>query len=434
MAKITQYSRISHHTLAGSASATFSVPTSDDFTDGSWTPNDLALSEIGVNEDAGKAYIRIGNDIKELEFTGGTAGAESLATTLAVGNTTGPNHIYFDDGYGIWNNTATAFIRFNDTPGQEITYNVNNGTASTDITHTSNNYSIFTNEGVKNVYIAQTPNIIELQADINSSTASVFQVKPNEIYFDTQDSTGFLGSGLSATMSGVNVRVSDMNYGQTSSIDMTKNSIYVGYITDNDAWYSNMNIDGTAPETKIETGYNSGNLLGRVRTQPGIVGVYAGNATSSTYVSETTTNTSWRVLRVENNIERSEIEVKADGVNHLVNINQTNFMFGTTSTTGFASASIAILDLPNTGDHCWMKVQVKAISSTFSAGYVADIFGGFRNDGSPNLIGTGYSVIEYTDFASGAQAYLDINSTQVRVRGLGQTGSTITWSANLTWG
>lgn len=391
MAKITQYSRISHHTLAGSASATFSVPTSDDFTDGSWTPNDLALSEIGVNEDAGKAYIRIGNDIKELEFTGGTAGAESLATTLAVGNTTGANNIIFNNNQAIFNSTNNAYVAFAD-------------------------------------------EIIEIQSDISSATNSLFQVKPQFVYLESSDGVGVLGSTIKASMSGVNIDTKDSGYGQTSSISMTENSIYVGYITDNDAWYSNMNIDGTAPETKIETGLNSGNSLGRVRTQPGIVGIYAGNATSSTYVAETTTNTSWRVLRVENNIERSEIEVKADGVNHLVNINQTNFMFGTTSTTGFASASIAILDLPNTGDHCWMKVQVKAISSTFSAGYVADIFGGFRNDGSPNLIGTGYSVIEYTDFASGAQAYLDINSTQVRVRGLGQTGSTITWSANLTWG
>ena len=93
MAKITQYSRISHHTLAGSASATFSVPTSEDFTDGSWTPVDLALSEIGVNEDAGSAYIRIGSDIKQFQLAGVTASAEPLSTTLAVGNTTGGNDI-----------------------------------------------------------------------------------------------------------------------------------------------------------------------------------------------------------------------------------------------------------------------------------------------------------------------------------------------------
>jgi hypothetical protein len=99
MAKITQYSRISHHTLSGSASATFSVPDTEDFTGGTWTPYDLALSEIGVNEDAEKAFIRTGDTIKEITFVGSTA--SNLATVLVNGNNTGTNFIFVEDGYGL---------------------------------------------------------------------------------------------------------------------------------------------------------------------------------------------------------------------------------------------------------------------------------------------------------------------------------------------
>ena len=88
MSLITQYSRISHHTIFGFTGSTFSVPSSEDFTDGSWSIYDLALSEIGVNETDEKAYIRIGNSIKEFNF-GVSNPTQSLADTLGYGNDTG---------------------------------------------------------------------------------------------------------------------------------------------------------------------------------------------------------------------------------------------------------------------------------------------------------------------------------------------------------
>ena len=116
MSKITQYSRLSHHTLSGSASATFSVPPSEDFTDGTWNVNgtELALSEIGVNEDSKKAYIRINDEIKEIQFTGVTASASSLEDTLVVGNTTGANNIIVDNSSEIVFGTSSGLL-FNNT-------------------------------------------------------------------------------------------------------------------------------------------------------------------------------------------------------------------------------------------------------------------------------------------------------------------------------
>lgn len=112
MSLITQYSRISHHTISGSMSATFSIPPSEDFTDGTWKKDgtELALSEFGVNEDSKKLYVRINDEIKEIEFVGGTAGGESLSDTLAVGNTTGANDIIISTSQSISSSNGSGKI------------------------------------------------------------------------------------------------------------------------------------------------------------------------------------------------------------------------------------------------------------------------------------------------------------------------------------
>ena len=99
MSIISQFSRISHHTVTDGS--TFSIPSQEDFTlpfgaSGSWTKSDLALSEIGVDELNNKAFIRIGSNINEFSFSGGTSSVgatPSLSEVLSIGNTTGLNDI-----------------------------------------------------------------------------------------------------------------------------------------------------------------------------------------------------------------------------------------------------------------------------------------------------------------------------------------------------
>lgn len=94
MGLVTQFSRISHHTIFGFTGSTFSVPVTEDFTTGSWTIYDLALSEIGVNETDEKAYIRIGNSIKEFNFGAGvtgSAGATGPQGATGPAGATGPS-------------------------------------------------------------------------------------------------------------------------------------------------------------------------------------------------------------------------------------------------------------------------------------------------------------------------------------------------------
>jgi hypothetical protein len=118
----TQFSRISHHTVALSATtlftgSTFTVPGSE-LIDDTWSIYDLALSEIGVDEFRDKAYIRIGSNIKEITLGTGTT-TPNLNQVLIAGNSTGGQGISMDNDQ--INDTSGNYIDFNSTTGIIIT-------------------------------------------------------------------------------------------------------------------------------------------------------------------------------------------------------------------------------------------------------------------------------------------------------------------------
>jgi len=59
---------------------------STDFTDGTWLNTDIREGEFFYNIPDIKLWIGTGTSSREIEFVGGTAGAESLADTLTAGN------------------------------------------------------------------------------------------------------------------------------------------------------------------------------------------------------------------------------------------------------------------------------------------------------------------------------------------------------------
>jgi len=68
--------RIKHHSITSTAS--FTVPVSDNFTDGTWTPFDLVRKDIGVNEFNQSVWIRIGNEIYEIITDGSNRFSEYI--------------------------------------------------------------------------------------------------------------------------------------------------------------------------------------------------------------------------------------------------------------------------------------------------------------------------------------------------------------------
>lgn len=83
-----QAARVKHHTVTGTGS--FTVPASEDFTDGTWDEYDLAKGELGIREGDDEVYIRVGSTIYEIPLVVNSpeviqvAGSDET-TDLAVG-------------------------------------------------------------------------------------------------------------------------------------------------------------------------------------------------------------------------------------------------------------------------------------------------------------------------------------------------------------
>lgn len=101
--------RIKHHSITSTAS--FSIPASENFTDGTWNPTNLVRNEIGVNEFNQSVWIRIGNEIYEIitdgsnrfneyiDVFGGVVGNTASGVEQVIYSKTIPAD-YFDDQTG----------------------------------------------------------------------------------------------------------------------------------------------------------------------------------------------------------------------------------------------------------------------------------------------------------------------------------------------
>lgn len=69
---IKQYSRMQNHRVTGTG-VVFTVPTSEDFTDGSWLSTDLCRGEIGIQMEDDRVFARTDNGIIELTTTVGSS-------------------------------------------------------------------------------------------------------------------------------------------------------------------------------------------------------------------------------------------------------------------------------------------------------------------------------------------------------------------------
>lgn len=69
---IKQYSRLQSHRIS-TANVVFTVPSSEDFTDGTWLTTDLCQGEFGVQMADDRVFVRTNNGILELSTTTGPA-------------------------------------------------------------------------------------------------------------------------------------------------------------------------------------------------------------------------------------------------------------------------------------------------------------------------------------------------------------------------
>ncbi len=72
---------------------------STDFTDGTWLNTDIREGEFFYNIPDVRLWVGTGTSSREIEFVGGTAGAESLSDTLIAGNIVPTNQIITGESY-----------------------------------------------------------------------------------------------------------------------------------------------------------------------------------------------------------------------------------------------------------------------------------------------------------------------------------------------
>jgi hypothetical protein len=84
MSKIEQYSRILQHRLTGIGQQ-FTIPTSNDHTDETWSASDLYIGEIGINVTDDTMFFRTNNGVVQVA-TGGGEGATASSQIWAFSN------------------------------------------------------------------------------------------------------------------------------------------------------------------------------------------------------------------------------------------------------------------------------------------------------------------------------------------------------------
>jgi hypothetical protein len=148
-----QSARIKHHTSTTSGS--FTVPASEDFTDGSWDKWDLAKSEIAVNDNSTKVFVRIGSAIKEFSLVDNSPEVIQLACsdeTTAL--TTGTAKITFRMPYAMELEEVRASLTGAGSTGGTTTVDINE--SGTTILSTK----LTIDQGEKTSETATTPPVI----------------------------------------------------------------------------------------------------------------------------------------------------------------------------------------------------------------------------------------------------------------------------------
>jgi len=465
MAKVTQYSRISHHTLAGSASATFSVPPSEDFTDGSWSIYDLALSEIGVNEDSKKAYIRINDEVKEFEFVGGTAG-DDLQSTLSIGNTTGANDIIVDVDRQI-KSTDTAYIQFGDSGAPDLNSIVaNNGGDGVTIPANSFGFSgtdpLFTAQVVDIGGITDTLSLAPTglgalgSSGIRSEDASVradFGISTTGIQLNVTDlpsSTKIHNISVNSPgiSNGVQLSASNLTTSDVGQIDISDTNVGIFSSDAAGQKVDNLYIDPqgiTSNETGIKStnqvsldnvyvSVNSSTMIGRLFVDETSTGVQSSVIVDSLQakIQSTDGGSSNQAVIVDNvgkqinlstqtwnDIGNGKITMSSNG------IISNNISFERASTANNTITTIHTFQCVNSGPKSY-KVRVTGVKTDYTKAYLSEMFGLYLFDGATvTLVGT-LDKVEKTNFST-ATSTISISGTTIRVRVTGEAATNIDW-------
>jgi hypothetical protein len=451
MAKITQYSRISHHTISGSASAglTFSVPAQEDFTDGTWTAFDLALSEIGVNEQDDKVYIRIDDEIKEFAFIGAsgvgfTGGSGSCITDFYTQN------IFACDGQLInlrTNNTISTFVD-NTSDGFQFTIDAGyssillraNNVPLTDICEIQLSPLIGSplqisksdvptgKSGQINIF---SDNIQTIVGDIGVLDTTQINLSLTSSYWEQSDGT-FYRNAIDFNTTDILFKAEDITNVLYGELQLTHNVTYFAH-------YNNGLLSLIqAQDDTINIQTQNGNVLNQIEMN-------SSNALSALRLSSVQGSTSSRITL---NPESIQIEAPRPGTRPSLEIvvGPDNIKLGrgtgislihdfsNGSTTGATATTISVIDFSfGVFDKViTVTANINGIGRVVNLGYGAKLFAVFKNIGGTITQVSTTDKIEKTDFTT-ATSDIVISGTNIAIQVTGEVGTDIDWQTNFSY-
>jgi len=371
MALTTQYSRISHHAIT-TAGATFHVPLGEDFTiiggTLSWnvTGTELADREFGLNTTDNKAYLRIGSNINELLFVGGTANDQSFAETLAINNNS--------QTYNVIMGTST-YIRSANGGGQiELDYSGSGG----DLYITSDNGSA----GTPALFLSQNNGVI--LSDYTVGNAQIQVITNNGSLTLTND-----GIALETNQSGITLIESGANSGQ-----LRVSSSWFSVI--NDAIFIKDNL------TTSVTASNTSKVATMIASQ------------NSSFVSAINNS----VILGGNNQRVS--------TSNTVSINHRQFLFASASNASAATTTLASISMTD-GQTITITAIVNARCTSPDRNLGAKLTAVFLKYGGTIYQTSTTDAITKDGFGDGTTATIDTDGTNVRIRITNGAGLTTNW-------
>ena len=424
-------------TIKGSASAglTFSIPAQEDFTDGSWTPYDLALSEIGVNEEDKKVYIRINDEIKEfgLYGSGSTLGVTpSWGQVLSVGNTSDGNDIIMNSASQILSGTGEILTAFSDTGidissddtfyQQNLTFNPLSGTLYMSTTeNVSGDFAQFAAD-IQTQFISMetftSPNISKVELTSSAPDAKMF-ITDAVVYSEIslQPNLNTWNQSIGATY--------------TAVISMTPFSGILIDCQDQTSGFAQAQVQ-IEPNNFISLGhYNAAGDLTCELLQAGQFSVQTNDSGSSNWSNIISSGSQSIQLKQSDGVGGNfhELKVEKDGLKHNWNggVRPVVYSLEAIQTLNATPTTMFALDVTGfSGSVITMDGIVSAYGATNSKAYGAKLFATFKYfSGTLAQIST-TDKSEKTDFTT-ATSDFTTSGTDIIIEVTGEASTDINW-------
>jgi hypothetical protein len=168
--KIEQFSRIIQHRITGEG-VNFTIPTSNDHTDETWSSRDLYIGEIGINVTDNKMYYRTNNGIVEVA-TSTVATASTIwqisDNTVQIGTAHAPESIVRNTNSFV--DLGSSSLRFKD-------LYLGGAANSSTIINTNGNFTIKTGSDIISTIAGSGTDALLLFATQSSNTAKSIPVQ-----------------------------------------------------------------------------------------------------------------------------------------------------------------------------------------------------------------------------------------------------------------